>query len=62
LAPDEPENLRSRVDGAMLVLDLTSPSAASARATMEDLLPCVAAAERALGIIPVPVAETDPDE
>lgn len=46
LAPDEPENLRSRVEGDTLVLELSAPSARSARATLEDLLPCVAAAER----------------
>jgi hypothetical protein len=62
LAPDEPKNLTSRVDGDRLILELTSPSASSARATMEDLLPCVAAAERAQGLTPVPTAEPDPDE
>lgn len=46
LAPDRPPNLTDRVEGATLVLELTSPSARSARATLEDLLPCLAAAER----------------
>jgi hypothetical protein len=62
LAPDEPANLTSRVEGNRLVLVLSAPSAASARATMEDLLPCVATAERAHGLNPIAPAEPDPDE
>jgi hypothetical protein len=62
LEPDAPPNLTSRVEENVLILELTAPSAASARATMEDLLPCVSTAERAQGIIPVPVTESDADE
>jgi len=47
LEPDAPPNLRSRVDGAELHLELAAPSARSARATLEDLLPCLDAAEKA---------------
>jgi transcription factor Pcc1 len=62
LAPDEPENLSSHVEGTTLILELHAPSAASARATMEDLLPCVATAEKAHGLGLTAPAEPDPDE
>jgi hypothetical protein len=44
---DNPEYVRAEVDGADLVLRVAAPSAASARATLEDLLACLGAAERA---------------
>jgi hypothetical protein len=51
LAPDETANLRSRVEGSTLILELTANTAASARSTAEDLLPCVATAEASLGLL-----------
>ncbi|HTT26395.1 MAG TPA: KEOPS complex subunit Pcc1 [Thermoplasmata archaeon] len=62
LAPDEPAGLTSRVASATLILELVAPSAASARATLEDLLPCVATAERSQGITTAAPTEADPDE
>ncbi len=50
LVADEPPGLSSRVEGSVLLLELAAPSAASARATAEDLLPCLAAAEEAEGL------------
>jgi hypothetical protein len=47
VAPDNPEYVRVSVEGSELVIRLTAPSPASARATLEDLLGCLAAAERA---------------
>jgi hypothetical protein len=45
--PDTPDFVRLSVDGDDLVIETTARSAASARATFEDLLPCLQAAERA---------------
>lgn len=44
---DNPDYARADVEGATLVLRIAAPSAASARATLEDLLACLGAAERA---------------
>jgi hypothetical protein len=49
LAVDSPEFVRLTVEGADLVLATTAASAASARATLEDLIACLQAAERATG-------------
>ena len=46
---DTPEFVSLRVDGSRLVVRVTAPSAASARATLDDLLACLGAAERATG-------------
>ncbi len=43
---DNPEYVRVSAEGPELVVRLTAPSAASARASLEDLLACLAAAER----------------
>lgn len=60
LAPDSTPDLTVRVEGSTLVLELRSRTPASARATAEDLLPCVAAAERAQGITsPEPPSESE---
>ncbi|HEV2317677.1 MAG TPA: KEOPS complex subunit Pcc1 [Thermoplasmata archaeon] len=48
LRADAPPNLVAQVEGATLRFVLTSPTAASARATLEDLLACLAAAEKTL--------------
>jgi len=46
---DNPEYVGVEVDGTDLVVRLVAPSAASARATLEDLMACLAAAERTMG-------------
>lgn len=46
VAADNPAYLTVRVEGSDLVVELTAPSAASARATLEDLMACLKAAER----------------
>ncbi|MGA9840155.1 MAG: KEOPS complex subunit Pcc1 [Thermoplasmata archaeon] len=46
---DTPPFVRLEVEGTSLVVRVASPSAASARATLEDLLACLSAAERAGG-------------
>ncbi len=45
--PDTPDFVELRVDGAALVVTTRGSSARSVRATLEDLLACVQAAERA---------------
>ena len=52
LAADRPAFLGTTVDGATLRIHLDAPSAESARATLEDLLACLAAAERTIGLVP----------
>jgi hypothetical protein len=49
VSADNPEYLKVTVDGPDLLVRLSAPSAASARATLEDLLACLQAAERAAG-------------
>jgi len=46
LAADTPPFVRLDVEGAELVIRTSAPSARSVRATLEDLLACVQAAER----------------
>jgi len=46
---DTPDFVSLRVTGARLTVRLTATSAASARATLDDLLACLGAAERATG-------------
>lgn len=46
VAADNPAYLSVEVVGRELLVRLTAPSAASARATMEDLMACLTAAER----------------
>jgi hypothetical protein len=43
---DTPDFVRLRADGAAVEIGVTARSAASARATLEDLLACLRAAER----------------
>jgi len=43
---DNPEFLSVEVQGPVIEVRLTAPSAASARETLDDLLACVRAAER----------------
>jgi len=50
LEADRPRELDTVVDGARLTFRLRAPSAASARATLEDLLACLGSAERTLGL------------
>ncbi|MGA8542629.1 MAG: KEOPS complex subunit Pcc1 [Thermoplasmata archaeon] len=47
LAADNPSFVRVEVEGTALVIRVTAASPASARATLEDLMACVSAAERA---------------
>jgi hypothetical protein len=47
LAADQPEYVRAERDGPTLRFLVLAPSAASARATIEDLLACLQSAERA---------------
>jgi hypothetical protein len=44
---DNPAFVRVEVEGTTLVVRVTAQSAPSARATLEDLLACLSAAERA---------------
>ena len=52
LAADRPSFLGTTVEGATLRIHLDAPSAESARATLEDLMSCLAAAERTMGVVP----------
>lgn len=47
VAADNPSFVRVEVEGSELVIRLTADSAGSARATLDDLLACLGAAERA---------------
>ena len=47
VAADNPAFVRVEVEGADLIVRVTAESAESARATLEDLLACLSAAERA---------------
>ncbi len=47
LAPDTPDFVSLQVVGSDLVLRASAPSARSVRATFEDLVACLQAAERA---------------
>ncbi len=46
---DTPDFVRFRVRGPTLTIRLEAATAASARATLDDLLACLGAAERAAG-------------
>jgi transcription factor Pcc1 len=46
---DTPDFVTLRVHGSYLTVRLKASSAASARATLDDLLACLGAAERATG-------------
>ena len=46
VAADNPAYVSVAGEGSELVVRLTAPSAASARATLDDLLACLGAAER----------------
>ncbi len=48
LAVDTPEFVTLAVEGTDLTLRTSAPSARSVRATLEDLIACLQAAERAL--------------
>lgn len=61
VAADNPPFVLVSVEGTELAIRLTSPSASSARATLDDLLACLQVAERSLpdtGGSPVPVRES----
>ncbi|MGI0071367.1 MAG: KEOPS complex subunit Pcc1 [Thermoplasmata archaeon] len=47
LAADNPSFVRVNIEGSDLVVRLTATSAASARASLDDLLACLAVAEKA---------------
>jgi hypothetical protein len=47
VAADNPEFVHVEVEGTELVVRVTARSATSARATLDDLLACLGAAERA---------------
>jgi hypothetical protein len=49
VAADTPDYVAVTVAGSELRIRLTAPTAASARATLEDLLACLKAAEGAAG-------------
>jgi hypothetical protein len=51
--------VRVDVEGTDLVVRVTSASASSARATLEDLLACLSAAERAGGTATLEVRGAD---
>ncbi len=46
VAADTPEFVSLATDGATLTISLTARTPASARATLEDLMACLAAADR----------------
>lgn len=50
LSADDPGYVKVRVRGATLDVTIRASSAASARATVDDLLACVRAAERSLAV------------
>lgn len=52
VAADNPPFVVVERDGHELVVRLRAPSASSARATLEDLLSCLSAAERAMHAVP----------
>lgn len=52
LEPDRPEYLESAREGARVRFRVVAESAGSARATLEDLLAALSAAERARGLRP----------
>jgi hypothetical protein len=52
VAVDNPPYVAIDLEGTELVIRLTASSAASARATLEDLLACLSAAERAAAVSP----------
>ncbi len=52
VAADTPDYVALAVEGPELVVRLRAASAASARATLEDLMACLAAAERTLATSP----------
>lgn len=52
LEADQPPGLRWRVRGAELLFEFTAVTPESARATADDLLACLSAAERTAGAIP----------
>lgn len=52
LEPDRPEYLETSREGARVRFRVVARSAASARATLEDLLAALSAAERARGLRP----------
>ena len=54
---DTPEFVRLAVEGNDLTVGVTAASAASARATLEDLLACLRAAERSLEAAGLPAQE-----
>jgi len=49
IVADNPSHVRAEVVGVELVVSVAPASAASARATVDDLLACLGAAERAVG-------------
>jgi hypothetical protein len=50
VAADDPSYVRGSIVGATLEYRLEAMAAASARATLDDLLACVSAAERSLDL------------
>ena len=52
LEADRPEHLVSRVRGRVLEFEFTAPTPESARATSDDLLACLSAAERTSEVTP----------
>jgi hypothetical protein len=52
VAADDPSHVHGSVAGATLEYRLEATHAASARATLDDLLACVSAAERSLDLVP----------
>ena len=52
LAADHPEHLTWRVRGRVLEFGFTAPTPESARATGDDLLACLSAAERTAEVTP----------
>jgi uncharacterized protein with PIN domain len=50
VAADNPSYVTVAAEGHELIVRLTAPSATSARTTLEDLLACLKAAERTVGV------------
>ncbi|MCI4330318.1 MAG: hypothetical protein L3K19_00520 [Thermoplasmata archaeon] len=59
LEADQAGYVHAERDGSELRFAVRSEEPRQARATLEDLLACLSAAERTLGITPVPVPEEE---
>ncbi|MCI4368159.1 MAG: hypothetical protein L3K09_01155 [Thermoplasmata archaeon] len=52
LAADQPDYVRAKATGCVVRIEVAGATASSVRATLDDLLSCLVAAERTLGVTP----------